>query len=268
MAKKIILHGLWRDKVDVLLYFNQELLKKCYWVMWGGDFYFPETQSKIRHEIIKNMGHCVPVTYDDYLYIQFHYNSLAKYYKCINYPRSIKINSFELIHIEDTNQKRILVGNSATPTNRHIEIFNKLIKFKNIDVLTLLSYGDISYKKEIIQEGEKAFSNNFHPIIYMMGYEEYLSFLNSIDIAIFNHNRQQAVSNIILLLSMGKTIYLSKDNNAYIMLQKLGIIFKDISEIDNNIEQISLEDKIYNQRIILENYSEEKAVLQWGDIFE
>jgi len=33
ISKKIILHGLWRDKVDVLLYFNQELLKKCYWVM-------------------------------------------------------------------------------------------------------------------------------------------------------------------------------------------------------------------------------------------
>ena len=27
IAKKIILHGLWRDKVDVLLYFNLELLK-------------------------------------------------------------------------------------------------------------------------------------------------------------------------------------------------------------------------------------------------
>ena len=29
MAKKIILHGLWRDKVDILLYFNKKLLKKC-----------------------------------------------------------------------------------------------------------------------------------------------------------------------------------------------------------------------------------------------
>ncbi len=80
IAKKIILHGLWRDKVDVLLYFNQELLKKCYWIMWGGDFYFPEKHSKIRHEVIKNMRHCVPVTYDDYLYIKSHYDSNATYH--------------------------------------------------------------------------------------------------------------------------------------------------------------------------------------------
>ena len=40
MAKKVIVHGLWRDKIDVLLYFNQKLLKKCYWFMWGRRFLF------------------------------------------------------------------------------------------------------------------------------------------------------------------------------------------------------------------------------------
>lgn len=268
IAKRIIHHGLWRDKVDVLLYFNQELLKKCYWVMWGGDFYFPETKSKIRHEIIRNMEYCIPVTYDDYLYIQSYYNSFAKYCKVINYPRSIKVDNFQIIHTQNTNQKRILVGNSATPTNRHIEIFNKLIKFKNIDVLAPLSYGDIMYKQEIIKIGDELFSNQFYPIIELMEYNDYLSFLNSVDIAIFNHNRQQAVGNIILLLSMGKTVYLSDENNAYNMLKSLKIIFKDISELDNDIEEISLDDKIHNQKIIIENYSEEKAVLQWGEIFE
>ncbi len=71
------------------------------------------------------------------------------------------------------------------------------------------------YKQEIINIGDKLFSNQFYPIIELMEYNDYLSFLNSVDIAIFNHNRQQAVGNIILLLSMGKTIYLSEENNAY-----------------------------------------------------
>lgn len=267
-ANKIILHGLWRDRIDVLLYFNRELLKKCYWIMWGGDFYFPETQSKIRHEIIKNMGYCIPVTYDDYLYIQSYYNSLAKYCKVINYPRSIKVDNFQIINTQNINQKRILVGNSATSTNRHIEIFNKLVKFKSIDIVVPLSYGDIVYKREIIRKGNELFANQFYPIIDMMEYQDYLSLLNTVDIAIFNHNRQQGVGNIILLLSMGKTIYLSSDNNAYNMLKNLKIIFKDISELNNDLEEISLENKIKNQKIIIETYSEEKAVLQWGEIFE
>ncbi len=124
------------------------------------------------------------------------------------------------------------------------------------------------YKQEIINIGDKLFSNQFYPIIELMEYNDYLSFLNSVDIAIFNHNRQQAVGNIILLLSMGKTIYLSEENNAYNMLKNLKIIFKEISELDNDIEEISLDDKIHNQKIIIENYSEEKAVLQWDEIFE
>ncbi|GAB1465118.1 hypothetical protein MASR2M54_06180 [Aliarcobacter cryaerophilus] len=40
MAKKIILHGLWRDKVDILLYFNQELLKNATGLCGVGIFIF------------------------------------------------------------------------------------------------------------------------------------------------------------------------------------------------------------------------------------
>lgn len=236
--------------------------------MWGGDFYFPETKCKIRHEIIRCMGNCIPVTYDDYLYIQYYYGSLAKYCKVINYPRSIKIDNFQTINTLNATHKRILVGNSATPTNRHIEIFYKLINFKNIDILTPLSYGDEMYKQEIIKLGEKLFYDRFYPIIDMIEYDDYLSLLNTVDIAIFNHNRQQAVGNIILLLSMGKTIYLSSDNNVYNMLKDLKIVFKDISELKNDLEEISLENKTNNQKIIMETYSEENAVLQWSNVFE
>ena len=223
IAKKIILHGLWRDKVDVLLYFNQELLKKCYWIMWGGDFYFPEKHSKIRHEVIKNMRHCVPVTYDDYLYIKSHYDSNATYHKCINYPKSIKVFKDRLT-CNNTKIKKVLVGNSATDTNRHLEVFKKLINFQDIDIFAPLSYGNCLYQQYIIQEGKQIFGDNFYPIIEMMEYNQYISFLKTINIAIFNHNRQQGVGNILLLLAMGKTIYLSKENNAYNMLKDLNII--------------------------------------------
>jgi len=47
-AKKIILHGLWDKKVNLLLLLQPWLLKKYYWIMWGKDFYFPETQGFIK----------------------------------------------------------------------------------------------------------------------------------------------------------------------------------------------------------------------------
>lgn len=267
MARKIILHGLWRDKVDVLLYFNQKLLKKCYWVMWGGDFYFPEIRSKIRHEIIKNIGNCIPVTLDDYIYIEKNYNTKATYYKCMNYIRSVNLQNTE---IKDSayNIKKILIGNSATTTNRHIEIFNILIKFKNIDIFVPLSYGNTMYKQEIIRIGKELFSNRFYPIIEFMEYNNYLNFLNTIDIAIFNHNRQQGVGNILLILSMGKTLYLSKENNAYNMLENMGISFFDMNILKEGLKEISIKDKQKNQKIILEQYNEKQAKQEWRKIFE
>jgi len=48
-ADKIILHGLFDNKMVFILFLQPWLLKKCYWVMWGGDFYFPEKQSWIKN---------------------------------------------------------------------------------------------------------------------------------------------------------------------------------------------------------------------------
>jgi hypothetical protein len=89
MAKKIILHGLWRDKVDVLLYFNQKILKKCYFFMWGGDFYFPKTKSKIRHKIIKNIGYLVNVLENEYDLVKIWYDATGKYIQSFGYPSNI-----------------------------------------------------------------------------------------------------------------------------------------------------------------------------------
>ena len=41
-ANRIIIHGLWSKSVLKIFFVQPWLLKKCYWVMWGGDFYFPE----------------------------------------------------------------------------------------------------------------------------------------------------------------------------------------------------------------------------------
>lgn len=271
ISKKIILHGLWRDKVDVLLYFNQELLKKCYWVMWGGDFYFPETKSKIRHEVIKNMGNCIPVTYGDYKYIQKHYKTKAVHHKCLNYPRSLNLkNNTISTKLNNKDIIKILVGNSATKTNKHIEIFDILKKYANdnIELIIPLNYGDIKYRDKIITCAHNIFGDKFKPIIDYMNLDKYIEILNTVDIAIFNNNRQQAVGNILQVINLGKTLYLSNENNIYETLLDLNIKFFDILELKDSLSEIPLLDKKNNQAIIYSNYSEEKSVFQWKKIFK
>ncbi len=54
-AKKIILHGLWRDKINKLLVNNKELLTKCYWIIWGGDFFPPINRNEEHIQIIREI---------------------------------------------------------------------------------------------------------------------------------------------------------------------------------------------------------------------
>lgn len=267
MAKKIILHGLWRDKVDVLLYFNQELLKKCYWIMWGGDFYFPETKSKIRHEVIKNMGYCITSNKQEFSYLKNHYNTYAECYEFIFYPNNVSFQEPKTI-TKNINNKVILIGNSATETNRHSEIFHMLKNHPNIDIVVPLSYGDNDYRTRIIEEGQKIFGIRFKPILNLMTHNDYINFLKTVDIAIFNNNRQQAGGNILTLLGLGKTVYLSDENLLSKFCFDKGLKFNNVRSIFNNLNEISTEDKIKNYMIIKENCSEHKSYLEWKKIFE
>ncbi|PRM98201.1 TDP-N-acetylfucosamine:lipid II N-acetylfucosaminyltransferase [Aliarcobacter cryaerophilus] len=267
MAKKIILHGLWRDKVDILLYFNQELLKKCYWVMWGGDFYFPEKQTWFRNQIIKNIRNFITLNIYDFEYVKNKYFTFGTLWKCPFYPK----NLFKEISTFKVNQKlKILVGNSATITNRHEEIFNLLTNLENkeFEIYCPLSYGDKIYANKIIQLGKLLFKNDFHHIDRLLTPQDYLDFLETIDLAIFNHNRQQGGGNIISLLGLGKTVYLNRENNMYDLFKNMNLIFYSIEDLSNGIlKLIDQNAKFNNISIVQDNYSEKESSKQWQKIF-
>ncbi|MGE6180685.1 hypothetical protein, partial [Aeromonas salmonicida] len=74
-AEKIMLHGLFDYKTITLLFFMPWLLKKCYWVIWGGDLYCYQLNEKswgcrvkefLRKKVIKKIGHLVTYIKGDY----------------------------------------------------------------------------------------------------------------------------------------------------------------------------------------------------------
>ncbi len=78
-AEKIILHGLWNKQIIQLLFLQPWLLKKCYWVMWGGDFYFPERQEWTKKQVIQKMGNLVTYIKGDYELAQKWYGATGHY---------------------------------------------------------------------------------------------------------------------------------------------------------------------------------------------
>ncbi len=108
---------------------------------------------------------------------------------------------------------RVLVGNSATPSNNHRAVFEMLSAYKDeaVEFLVPLSYGDDMYREEVLRLGNEILGRAFHPILGYMDKEAYQELLSTVSVGVFNQHRQQGLGNITMLMRTGGKVYVSKD---------------------------------------------------------
>lgn len=155
------------------------------------------------------------------------------------------------------HSSNILVGNSATPENNHIEAFEFIhsnVDWQSRKIYCPLSYGDLNYAESIKDAGMKLFGNNFIPLMTFLGKYEYNEILSSCDLLIFNHIRQQALGNIISGLAMEKVILLNKRNPLCRWLNENNISYLTLDQ-EINAETLSIIDKASNKKEILRVWS-------------
>lgn len=265
-ADKIIIHGLSQPYNIYYLFLNPWLLKKCYWAMWGGDFYFPEKQSWIKKQVIKKMGHFITYIKGDYESAQKWYGVKGEYYECFMYPSNL-YKKYDIKPKKHTTIN-IQIGNSADPSNNHIDILKQLVKYKdeNIQLFIPLSYGNEEYAKEVIAYGKEFFGSKFIPLTDFIPFEKYLQFLGEIDIAIFAHKRQQAMGNTITLLGLGKKVYMRNDITPWELFRDIDVKVFDVENIE--IDEIDEKIKKENQQKIKEYFSQENYLKQLHNLFE
>jgi len=265
-AKKIILHSIWLRFIINTLFLQPWLLKKSYWVMWGGDFNGKRNRyNPIKRFVIKYMGYYVTYIKGDYEYIKKYFNAKGTYIECFMYDS----NLYHPIKLspKTTSTVNIQVGNSGVARNNHIEIFEKLKKFKeeDIKIFTPLGYGSESSKYSIIKAGRKIFGNKYEAQLDFLPFEEYLKYLSNIDIAIFGNKSQQAMGTIISLLGLGVKVYIRSDITPWKTFKDLKLNIFDVEELD--ITPLSKEDKLHNINIIKNHFSKENYLKQLEDLF-
>lgn len=271
-ADKIILHGLFNPLVLVILACNPYLLKKCYWVIWGGDLYsfmFPkdtlkyQVEEKIRRLVIKRIGYLLTYVKGDVELARQNYQAGGKHIETIGYLSNIVSNGISMKK-NSKNNINILVGNSADPTNNHFEVLDKLAQFsdKNIKIYAPLSYGNKDYAKKVIYYGNSLFGDKFIGMTKFMSYTKYISFLNDIDIAIFNHHRQQAMGNTINLLAMGKKVYIKTGTSQKEFFDMLGVETFNLDEFNISINFSGKK----NSEILIKYFSIQNLRSQWAKI--
>ncbi len=152
----------------------------------------------------------------------------------------------------------ILLGNSASATNNHLEAFDLLSNFNLGDrkIVTPLSYGCTKYAKAIIFEGKEKFGGCFIPLNSFLPLEEYNQLMSNCGIVIMNHYRPQAVGNIIAALYMGCKVFLN-DTSIYQYFNTMGChiysIEKDLIATESALQLLSDEEVTRNRAILKNN---------------
>ncbi|MBO0991439.1 TDP-N-acetylfucosamine:lipid II N-acetylfucosaminyltransferase [Bacillus sp. SD088] len=282
-SDKIFLHSLLIDpKILVLLFFQPWILKKCYWILWGADLYKykkpkvtfkQKTLEFVRKFVIKNMYEILPIVEGDYRLAKDWYHTKAKYRYNAIYPVNTEIiNKIELKDYKRGKDIQILLGNSATESNKHEDILRKLSKFKdeNIKLYVPLSYGNSDYAEKIISIGKSIFEGKFIPITEFMDRADYINLLNTMDVGIFNNDRQQAMGNIYLLLYLGKKVFIRKGttmwdelNEKYYLSTVNDIEHKNLNFLCNLDE----EKRDHNKNEASIRYDINKVKEHWINIF-
>lgn len=278
-AQKVMLHGLFNIRIVLVLALCPWVLPKCYWIIWGGDLYqfrkannswLSRTREALRRFVIRRIGHLVTYIEGDVELARQWYGAKGVYHECIMYLSNVFDQKMiaEPATVSDSDDWKILLGNSADPSNNHMETLERLLPFKdqNIKIYAPLSYGDQNHAKTVVSQGKAWFGDKFIPMTDFMPFEQYLEFLNSIDVAIFNHKRQQAMGNTITLLGMGKTVFMRSDVSHWRFLNSLGIKLKCVENIE--LLCIAPYEAKNNTRLVFSYFSRAALVKQYVDIFE
>lgn len=170
--------------------------------------------------------------------------------------------------------KNVLVGNSATPSGNHKEVFDILAKYlpDGIEVYAPLSYGNEAYAKEVSEYGFKVMGSSFHPLTTYLDKDRYAHFLATVDVAVFNFERQQGLGNIYQLLLSGAKVYLPRESDLFDHLSRIGFEVFPITEIES-LDYLAFmrydeQTRVNNSRLAMPEEIWKRWVSNWTTIRE
>lgn len=287
----VVLHAAffsWRFWLRLVC--KPRLWKRTAWIMWGGDI--NNMKHYARHRSLKGMiylslakivvprlGAISAMAPGDYDIVREVFGA-----KCDNYIRAFYALPCDVAVAVDHDPSestgkdpvRILLGNSGDPDNCHLEAIGWLSRYRDedIEVVCPLGYGGTQqYREEVIAAGRRSLGEKFRPVVDMLPSKEYVDLLDTIDILVFNHRRQQGLFNACYLLTQGKKAYMRHDATTYSMMRDFGIFVNDSCLLpEESFSQFAAplpaEVNEANAKRCKERFSPDAAVDGWKQLFE
>ena len=204
---------------------------------------------------------CVP---DDYEALKLVLPNLTAQFLPLNYY-SCEDVFLRGDNIQDLSGNNVLLGNSASPSNNHIEVMKMLseLGMHGRKVIVPLSYGDENYRRSVMSFGEKLLGESFVPLTKFVSLPQYNQIISSCSNVIMNHVRQQAIGNISATLLRGGKVFLRPENLIYKYFTRLGVkLFCYPADLflDNLDSKMSPDDIFKNKEIMTSLWAREEGL--------
>ncbi|MGN8225762.1 TDP-N-acetylfucosamine:lipid II N-acetylfucosaminyltransferase [Gracilimonas sp. BCB1] len=191
----------------------------------------------------------VPVVQGDYDNLKAKYPIDAEVFN-VNYVNNV---FFKQPEVDSTQpRKNILVGNSASFTNNHIEAIDLLSNFSlnDLSVYIPLTYGKEKYAQLIKEYAFKKLHDQAQIIENRLPLDDYMSIFSNCRSVIMNHCRQQAMGNILLAFWFETTLFLNPKADHYKDLSQKGFKILNVSDFNPELE-LSNQEKKQNKDLLI-----------------
>lgn len=289
-SKIILLHGLFSYKRILFLFIQPWLWKKCVWIVWGGDLYIHQKYNKtfiekiaerMKQIMIPSFLRVCTIVNGDFDLVKQWYNYKGKY-SAFKYPiplmRKGEVQKFQSRINVNNIKPRIVIGNSATRSNNHCEIIDVLkgMGSSDFELFIPLTYGDKDYETYKLQVITYACNSlgqvKVRPILQSLSGEEYNNLMRTMNVAIYNNDRQQAMGNISIMLAAGVKVYLREGTTMWNHYKSKKFKIFSINDLKKakfeNMICYSNEDADYNANLFFQRNSIDKLIGEWGTLFK
>lgn len=213
-------------------------------------------EYKQRKKAISRIDYCMHWNRRDLDLLQPNYTHTMTHLEYNYFNISVNIDKIEQLRSVKTQEEgrgcHLLIGNSALPTNNHLDVFlllKKQISISDYTFHSVLSYGPEKYQKFVVEKGREILGKNFKPVTDFMPIEEFFKMLKKVNAGVFANNRTQAGGNILSLLLLGKKVFLKKENTVYQMYKSRGAHIFSLEELNDKelkepLSQDQIEDNV------------------------
>lgn len=227
--QKLIFHSLFDGEAINLLYKKPQLLQKSYWMIWGGDLYNAPRNEK-NDFVRRNIKAVITdVDGDEKVAAQI-YGSKHQIFNA-GYTFPLTLEMLDAASKEKHNYLQIQINNSCDKST--LDMLEILSRFKdnNLRITTVLSYGNMQYKDEIIAKGKHIFGARFSYLDCLISDWDYARYLAQNDILILNQDRQQGLGNSMATLVLGGKVFIKSSVTTFHHFNNMGVRIFDTLDI-------------------------------------